>query len=163
MTQVNVLSNAASIQQAIDDSSVTGPVAVQVSSGVYTENLTIEKPLTLTGWDNETGQGANASAPLLIGIASGGSLIHVTANEVEIDGIRLHGDGTTPSAVNGVYGQGLNDLTVKYNTFEGFSGPAIETPGSTNVTLTANAFTPTLLSTAVTPATPCSRSAATNR
>ncbi len=154
-TQANVLSNAESIQQAIDDSSSTAPVTVQVSSGQYAENLTISKSnLTLDGNVGTQSEGADPNAPLLIGLESGGSLIHVTAENVTISGIRLHGDSTTPGAVNGIYAKGANDLTVNHNTFEGFSGPAIETPESTEVTLNANAFTPTLLSTAVTPATP---------
>jgi hypothetical protein len=153
LTQVNVLSNEASIQQAIDVSSTTAPVTVQVSSGQYAENLTISKPdLTLTSNVGTQPEGADPEASLLIGIESGGSLIHVTAENVTISGIRLHGDGTTPSAVSGIYAKGVNELIVNHNTFEGFSGPAIETPDSTNVTLNANAFTPTLLATAVTPA-----------
>jgi hypothetical protein len=154
-TQANVLSNAASIQQAIDLSSTTAPVTVQVSSGQYAENLTISNSnLTLTSNVGTQPEGADPEAALLIGIKSGGSLIDVTAKNVTISGIRLHGDGTTPSAVHGIYAKGGNELTVNHNTFAGFSGPAIETPESTNVTLNANAFTPTLLATAVTPVTP---------
>ncbi len=151
-TQANVLSSGASIQQAIDFSSPTNPLVVQVGSGEFTENLTISKPLRLTGNDGTGPLGADPTAPLLLGIQSGGSLIKVTANEVKIDGMRLHGGGTTPSAVNGLYAKGVNSLTVAHNTFEGFSGPAIETPESTNVALEANELVPTLLSTAVTPA-----------
>ncbi len=152
-TQANVLSNAASIQQAIDASSPSAPVTVVVSAGQYAENLTIsEANLTLTGNVGTQPEGADPDAPLLIGIESGGSLIHVTAENVTISGIRLHGDGTTPSALNGIYAKGVNELVVNHNTFAGFSGPAIETPESSNVTVNANAFTPTLLSTAVTPA-----------
>ncbi len=150
-TQAYVLSNAASIQQGINFSSPTNPVTVQVLSGTYTENLTISKPLTLTGNDGTGPVGADPTAPLLIGIQSGGSLIKVTANEVEIDGMRLHGGGTTPSAVNGVYAKAAKGLTIAHNSFEGFSGPAIETPESTSVTLSANELIPTLLSTALTP------------
>jgi hypothetical protein len=154
-TQANVLSNAASIQQAIDISSTTAPVTVQVSSGQYAENLTIfNANLTLTSNVGTQSEGADPEAALLVGIKSGGSLIDVTAKNVTISGIRLHGDATTPSAVNGVYAKGSNELTVNHDTFAGFSGPAIETPESANVTLNANAFTPTLLSTAVTPLTP---------
>ena len=153
-TQANVLSNAASIQQAIDASSPSAPVTVVVSAGQYAENLTIsEANLTLTGNVGTQPEGADPDAPLLVGIESGGSLIHVTAENVTISGIRLHGDGTTPSAVNGIYAKGANELVVNHNTFAGFSGP-----GDRNARIdrlsgsTANAFTPTLLSTAVTPA-----------
>jgi Bacterial Ig-like domain (group 2) len=151
-TLVNVLSNEASIQQAIDDSSTTSPVTIQVSAGEYAGNLTISKPLRLTGNDGTQPQGADPSAPLLIGIESGGSIIKVTANEVTIDGMRFN--GSSASTANGIYASDLNTLNISHNTFEGFSGPAIETPGSTNVTLNANAITPTLLSTAVTPLNP---------
>jgi hypothetical protein len=44
-TQVNVLSDAASIQQAIDISSQTSPVNVHVSPGQYAGNLTMKQEL----------------------------------------------------------------------------------------------------------------------
>ena len=58
-TNANVLSNAASIQQAIGISSRTAPVTVQVSAGQYDEHLTIAKRLTLKGNDGTPAAGAD--------------------------------------------------------------------------------------------------------
>jgi hypothetical protein len=157
-TELNVLSNAASIQQAIDDSSSTAPVVVQVSPGQYAQNLTIGRhALTLSGVDGTAATGADPGAPVLAGVQAGGAIITVTANNVTVDGMHLNGTvagGASASSVNGILAGGVDALTVTHNTFDGFSGSAIQTPGSTNVTLNANDIIATLLSTAITPANP---------
>ena len=157
-TQANVLSNAASIQQAMDLSSTTAPVTVQVSPGQYAGNLTISNAnTTLTGNVGTGPTGADPSAPTVVGTDPGGGVITVTANNVTINGMHLNGSvdgGTEPSSLDGIVASGVDDLTVSHNTLDGFSGPAIDTPGSTNVTSDANEIIPTLLSTAVTPANP---------
>src|SRR5215470_17363910 len=84
-TQVNVLSDAASIQQAFDISSVTSPVDVQVSPGQYAGNLTINKnSLTLSG-DSTAAAGAGPNAPAITGTQAGGNVISVNGNNVSID------------------------------------------------------------------------------
>jgi hypothetical protein len=156
-TQVNVGSNTASIQQAIDDSNTTAPVTIDVGAGQYAESLTISHALTLSGNDGTMAAGADPSAPLLVGIQAGGGVMTVTANNVTIDGLHLNGSvdgGAEPSSLDGIVASGVEGLTVSHNTLDGFSGPAIDTPGSTNVTLDANEIIPTLLSTAVTPVNP---------
>lgn len=156
-TQVNVLSDAASIQQGIDGSSPSSPVTVNVGAGHYTENLTISHALTLRGNDGTAATGADPGAPVLVGTQPGGSIITVTANNVAVDGMHLsgtvNGDSSTRSA-SGIVAGGVDALTVTHNTFEGFSGPAIQASGSTDVLLDANGIVPTLLSTAITPADP---------
>jgi hypothetical protein len=140
--QVNVLGNTASIQQGMDSSSSTAPVTVHVSPGQYTENLAIRKPLTLSGNDGTT-TGADPAAPELFGTHASGNLITVSSDNVTIDGLQLSGavaGGSLAAGVNGVYANAVSNLSVIHNTFEGFSGPDIVTPGSSNVTLNANLF-----------------------
>ena len=157
-TQVNVLSTGASVQQGIDISSTTAPVMVQVSPGQYAEDLTIDRALTLRGNDG-TAVGADPTAPEIVGTLPGGNTITVTSDNVTIDGLRLNGavgGGALTPSVNGVYANAVGDLTIRHNTLEGFSGPGISTPGSTNVTLDSNLIVGpvTLVSIAVTPANP---------
>ncbi len=141
-TQVNVMSNLASIQQGMDLSSATLPVTVNVATGSYNENLTVNKAgLTLSGIVNTAGAGADAAAPELFGTAAGGNIITVTANNVTIDGFHLNAQvsgGTLANSAYGIYASGVDSLTVNQNTFDGFAVPGISTPTSTNVTLTSN-------------------------
>ena len=162
-TQVNVLSNAASIQQGIDESSTTVPATIQISPGQYAENLTIGQQvgsgtpvftgqgLTLTGNDGTAAAGADPTAPTITGTQAGGDVITVSANGVDVDGLNLDGSvngGSSTSSVDGVYASGVDGLTVDHNTLDGFSGPGIETPGSTNTTVDANVIGPTSITSA---------------
>ena len=156
-TQVNVLSNAASIQTGIGISSRFSPATVQVSAGQYDESLSITKALTLRGNAGSAADGADPTAPEIFGTQAGGRVITVTANNVTVDGLHLNGvvaGGSLTRSVNGVYASGVDNLTVSQSTFEGFSGPSIETPGSSNVTLNTNLTINTLTDIAVTPANP---------
>jgi len=60
LTQLNVLANTASIQQAVDISSATSPVTVNVATGQINQNVTIGKSLTLTS-TNAGGNTNNAN------------------------------------------------------------------------------------------------------
>jgi hypothetical protein len=142
-TQVSVASNSASIQQAIDDSSTTAPVAVQVSPGQYNENLTINRQITLSGVDGSNPTGADPNAPTINGTQSGGNVITVTGNGVEIDGLHLNGTvtGGSPS-VDGIFANNVSNFTAAHNTLDGFTGPGIDTTGSTNTVLNANNIIP---------------------
>jgi hypothetical protein len=156
-TQVNVLSDTASVQQAIDFSSPTLPGVVQVSAGNHAENVTINHAVTLTGNDGTADAGADPAAPTIVGTQAGGQVVSVAANGVTIDGLHLNGTvagGASAASTNGISASGVNDLTVRHNTFDGFSGPSIATPRSTNVVTDANLITPTLLGIDVTPSTP---------
>ena len=131
-TQVNVLSNAASIQQTMDVSSPTSPVVVQLSSGQYDENLNITRQdLSLTGNDGIGPQGADPTAPTINGTVAGGNVVTVSANGVDIDGLQLNGEvngGSSAPSVNGIYANGVDSLTIAHNTFDGFSGPSDRDP-----------------------------------
>src|SRR5437867_5217388 len=125
-TQANVLSNAGSIQQAIDLSSKTAiGVTVHVSAGQYHENLAISKSMTLKGNDGTAEAGADPSAPEIFGAQAGGNVITVTANNVAIDGLHLQATvaaGALTNSANGIYASGVDLLTISQNTLEGFLG-----------------------------------------
>jgi hypothetical protein len=141
-TQVNVLTDNASIQQAFDFSSTFSPVDVQVSSGQYAGNLTINKNgLRLSGDDGTAAAGAGPNAPAITGTQAGGNVITVNSNNVTIDGLHLSGTvggGSLPSSVHGISANNVDSLTIDHNTLDGFSGPPIDTGASTNVVLDAN-------------------------
>jgi hypothetical protein len=148
-TQVNVESPNASIQQAINFSShplTSQPVVTTVSVGLgqYVENLVINMPVTLSGNDGSNPIGADPNAPTINGALSGANVITVNSGGVELDGLHLNGavnGGSSNPSVSGIVAGNVNGLTIAHNTFDGFSGPAINTGASTNVTLTANAPT----------------------
>ena len=130
VTQVSVLDDTASIQQAMDLSSPTLPVTVQVSAGQYHENLTINKSLTLRG-DPGSSIGAGPNAPQLNGIQADGNIITVNANDAAIEGFYL----TAPvpgggNSVNGVSAGSVDGLVVRHNTLGGFAGSGFSVPGS---------------------------------
>jgi uncharacterized protein YjdB len=155
-TQVDVVSNAASVQQGIDFSSATTPPTVEVGAGQYSENLTIAKPLTLSGDDGAGPAGAGPNAPTIVGSGPAGNVITAMAGKVTVDGLHVSGvvaAGSLASSVHGVSAPGVDELTVSHNTFDGFSGTAIDDPGATNVTTDANVITPTATGVSVSPAT----------
>jgi hypothetical protein len=77
-TQVNVASNAASIQQAIDFSSPSSPVTINVSAGSYDENLTIDHPVTLTGNAGTPAKATVNGAGLAHAVSAGTSTVSAT-------------------------------------------------------------------------------------
>ena len=137
---VNVLSPSASIQQAINFSTLSSTPVIQVGPGNYTENLVINQPITLTGNDGTNPIGADPNAPTINGALAGGNVITVNANNVEIDGLHLNGAvASAASSVSGIVANNVDSLTIAHNTLDGFFGLPINTGASTNVTLTANA------------------------
>ncbi|MEA2709206.1 MAG: hypothetical protein QOF78_1807 [Phycisphaerales bacterium] len=102
-TQMNVLANTASIQQAIDLSSPTSPVTVQVSTGQYNENVTINKSLTLAS-GNPAGHVNNGQ--LRIGFSSATATITGASFTNAFSGI-IGGIGTLD--VSGLTGSGFQN------------------------------------------------------
>ena len=153
-TQVNVLNNGASIQQGMDFSSRTAPVTVRVGAGQYNENLMIKKALTLGGDVGTGADGAGVNAPKIFGTIAGGNVITVTGNNVRIEGMHLNaqvGDGSVVNSINGIAANGVDNLNVNHNTFEGFQRSAMSILNSTNVFISANYFIPHITSINVTP------------
>ena len=147
VTQINVEGNSASIQQAVDLAQASG-ATVTVSPGSYAENVTIDHPLTLSGVDGTAPAGADPTAPTINGTQPGGNVFTITSNGVTVDGLDLEGSvdgGASTPSVDGIYANGVDSLTLSHNTLDSFTGPGIETPGSTNVTLNANAIIPTAI------------------
>ena len=146
-TQVNVLSNAASLQQAVRTVGyLTNPATVQVSAGQYHENLDITRSVLLKGNAGTAEAGADSTAPEIFGTQAGGNVITVNVNNVMIYGLHLQAQvngGSLTDSANGIYASGVSDLTISQNTLEGFCGLGISTPGSSGVTLDANLAIPT--------------------
>ncbi len=108
----NVVSIHATIQEAIDDATTLDGYTIFASSGTYTEDLTINKDVTI--------EGANAGVSGVPGVGTrvdetridGGIL--VTADGVTIDGVHIAGAITgpnTPPFDSGIYVQG-NDFSL---------------------------------------------------
>lgn len=108
---INVLSNNALIQQAINFAQ--NGATVNVANDTYTENLTIDKAISLIG-NNAILQAAHA----------GQALINVLAGGVSISSFVFDGAGLTDY---GIYasGAGANGLVVDGNTFNNFNEAGI--------------------------------------
>ena len=74
---------------------------INVESGTYAENITINKSLTL--------QGSGAATTTIS--ATGGTAVTITADEVGIDGFTI----TNPTGKNGIYAQNHSDIVITNN------------------------------------------------
>lgn len=130
---VNVLSNAAYIQQGLYLAAAGG--TVNVSDGTYTENLTVNKAVTLR---SENG----AAATKITGVPSaalGTIVVNNAANTVKIGEIG-HGF-TINGSKNGIYGNQVNNLTITGNALSNVSWHGIQVEGGNKATITNNEFT----------------------
>lgn len=100
-----------SIQRAIDAASPGD--TINVAAGTYTENLTVNKSVTLSG--------AGATSTTIAG------QIAVSADNVTIDGFTI----TNPSGKQGIYAQDHSNLTITNNIVTDI-GSADATTGGTN-------------------------------
>ncbi|MEZ0261919.1 MAG: filamentous hemagglutinin N-terminal domain-containing protein [Alphaproteobacteria bacterium] len=130
-TTVNVVSSGASIQQAMDVSSTTAPVTVNVGAGNYYENLVINKRVTLRGdAGTPTVDGPGGLAPVLAGTLAGGNILTVNSSNVVIEGLifdsAVSTGGTSAAAV---VGSGSN-VTVAHNLFDGFTPAGLAVAGA---------------------------------
>jgi parallel beta-helix repeat protein len=126
---INVLSNDASIQQAIQfaDASAAEVETVNVAADTYTENLLVDRAVKLSGASGATIQAASA-----------GNLITVTADNVNIDPFTFDGMGI---AANGIYADGADNLIVDGNIFTGFTDSNININNSATVRIFDNTMT----------------------
>lgn len=114
------------IQSAVDDSTCT---TINVASGVYTENVTINRSLTLNG--------AQAGQPVA-GRISGGpaeSTLHganptdsvpvivINAPNVTVDGFTIKNTVTANAAIGVAIKTISNDPRIQYNIFDGINTP----------------------------------------
>jgi Ca2+-binding RTX toxin-like protein len=115
----NLVGTYGTIQEAIDDASDGDKIVV--SAGIYTENLTIDKDVTILGPNAGTaGDGTRGAEAVIDG------QITVTAAGVTIDGFEIVGDapgslGTTAVEVRG------NNFTLTNSLLDGTGNTAIVT------------------------------------
>jgi hypothetical protein len=112
------------IQSAVDDSVCA---TINVAPGVYNENLSIQRPLTLNG--AQAGQLVAGRIPggitesTLRGANPTGSIpvITINATNVTVDGFTIR-DSVTANAAIGVNIKGIsNDALIRYNIFDGIN------------------------------------------
>ena len=114
------------IQAAVDDSTCT---TINVAPGVYTENVSIGRSLTLNG--AQAGQTVAArisggpAESILQGADPTGSMpvILINAANVIVDGFTIR-NLVTANAATGIHITGIsNDAIIRYNIFDGISTP----------------------------------------
>ncbi len=108
------------IQEGIDLATAGGNV--KVNDGTYTENITIDKSLKLTGLPNATLVAETAA-----------NLITVTASGVNIDPFTFNGAGMADYGVHAT-GAGADYLTVDGNLFKNFNEAGIYLANPTGTT-----------------------------
>ncbi len=88
--------NATSIQEAID---IAKPFdTIMVYSGVYNENITINKELNIIGLKTEYETGVDYGKPKIIGI-SGSSIVNIISDYTNFSGFNITQSNTNPSNV----------------------------------------------------------------
>lgn len=128
---VNVLNSSAKIQDAIDIANTGG--TVNVSSGTYNENLTIDKKLALNGNPGDTTQaGAASNAPVLTGSGTG---ISINADQVKIKGFIIKG------YEKGVSINNQNETEISNNSFVNNTLYDVYLNGHSGTKITNNSFT----------------------
>jgi hypothetical protein len=150
-TQINVLSNKGSIQQAIAFASRPTPfnptaaaATIHVAGGQqYSGNLTIDKSLTLLGDPGDPSvAGAGAAAPTLMGTVADGTAISIAASDVTVSGFNLSAQvfgGWLDNSNDGIAGSGTN-ITIRDNTFTAFDINGVAMRASQNLDVTYNLF-----------------------
>jgi serralysin len=121
----------ATIQDAINASSDGD--TIRVASGTWNESLTVDKDVTIEGFNHGvSGTGARGAETVI----TGG--INVTANGATIDGIRLTGD--IPSGPAGIYVAG-NGFSLVNSVLDGsVSAYGVMTQGVTGLNIGHNLF-----------------------
>jgi parallel beta-helix repeat protein len=115
------------IQAAIDSASVNSTILV--SAGVYSERLTIYKPLHLIG--------ASRSDTIIDGSGLD-AVIKVNSNNVEISSFTIR---NALSYEQGIYLSGVSHVNITNNIINGVSnGDGVSLDGSNNDTITGNMF-----------------------
>ena len=99
------------IQTAINLQAPGGTIITE--PGTYTENLVVNKALTLHGAnvDVDCASGRGAESIITTSSSSGSQAVSVTADDVTINGFTI----SNPGGSYGVYTQGRNNLEVQFN------------------------------------------------
>ena len=120
----------ATIQHAVDDGGVADGDTIRVAAGIYNENVTIGKSLTLRGANAGVSAGSNPGSRGAESVVSGQITIQV--NNVVVDGFQINSAGSSGIYVNG----GTSGHTFSNNIFNGpgagVSARGIEFGGNTN-------------------------------
>jgi parallel beta-helix repeat protein len=120
------------IQSAI--SAASSGNTINVLAGTYIENITINKPLTITGADNTT---------TIIDGSDNGIVVNVTSNNVNLSGFTVRNSGLT-GVEAGVALSGANGCNISNNIIsDNFAGVALVASTSNTISnniLSANYF-----------------------
>jgi parallel beta-helix repeat protein len=91
-TNLDTGESFSSIQAAIDDIDTKGGHTITVNPGFYIENVNVHKALTIKS------VGGNPNDTVIIAVDPGDHVIEITANNVNIIGLRTQGSATLPCA-----------------------------------------------------------------
>lgn len=117
------------IQSAVNDS---GCATINVAAGVYAENVSIPRAVTLLG-PNAGTSGADVRGPE----ANVGSLF-ITAGDVTVDGFTFSNAGPQVQILN--LSVVLSGISVKNSIFSGYSSVGFPTNDAGNLVVTGNLF-----------------------
>ena len=140
VTNTTTFETFCTIQGAIDDPQTLNGHTLQVSAGLYKENVVVNKSVSILGPNAAVNacSGTRVAEAIVVpaGAAiSSGEIFHVAASDVTISGLTIDGDNTSItsgySSTNGadidaaegitVYETGVNNLTVTNNIIKNLS------------------------------------------
>ncbi|MCE7926486.1 MAG: HYR domain-containing protein, partial [Haliscomenobacteraceae bacterium CHB4] len=103
-----------SIQDAIDDPQTLNNHTITVAVGTYSENITVNKGVSLSSANNTNipCTGARGAESIIAGtLGSGTATVTIAADNVNINGFTI----TNTNGSYGIWTQGRNNLDIKYN------------------------------------------------
>jgi parallel beta-helix repeat protein len=96
----------ASIQYAVNDGDVIDGDTIIVADGTYTENIVVNKRLTI--------RAADGAAPTVTAVVASGHVFHITVDDVTISG--FHIKGATDPDCSGIFLDSVSGCTITGNT-----------------------------------------------